>query len=68
MAAKLVPPQGAGLAISLTKEAMHKPLIEAVTRALDNENEALNKAFGTSDFFEAIGARKEKRAPVFKGK
>jgi 2-(1,2-epoxy-1,2-dihydrophenyl)acetyl-CoA isomerase len=68
MAAKLVPPQGAGLAVSLTKEAMHKPLIEAVTRALDNENEALNKAFGTSDFFEAVGARKEKRAPVFKGK
>ena len=68
MAAKLVPPQGAGLAVSLTKKAMHKPLIEAVTQALDNENEALNKALSTTDFFEAIGARKEKRAPLFKGK
>ncbi len=68
MAARLIPPQGAGLAVSLTKQTMHKPLIEAVTRALDNENEALNKAFSTTDFFEAVGARKEKRAPVFKGK
>lgn len=68
MAAKLIPPQGAGLAVSLTKQAMHKPLIEAVTKALDNENEALNKTFSTTDFFEAIAARKEKREPVFKGK
>jgi len=67
-AAKLIPPHGAGLAVSLTKQAMHKHLIEAVTHALDNENEALNKAFSTTDFFEAIAARKEKRAPVFKGK
>jgi 2-(1,2-epoxy-1,2-dihydrophenyl)acetyl-CoA isomerase len=68
MAAKLIPPQGAGLAVSLTKQAMHKPLIEAVTQALDNENEALIKTFSTTDFFEAVAARKEKRAPVFKGK
>jgi 2-(1,2-epoxy-1,2-dihydrophenyl)acetyl-CoA isomerase len=68
MAAKLVPPQGAGLAVSLTKKTMHKPLIEAVTQALDNENEALNQTFSTTDFFEAITSRKEKRAPVFKGK
>jgi len=67
-AAKLIPPQGAGMAVSLTKQAMHKHLIEAVTHALDNENEALNKTFSTTDFFEAIAARKEKRAPVFKGK
>lgn len=66
--AKLIPPQGAGLAVNLTKQAMHKPLIEAVTHALDNENEALNKTFSTTDFFEAVAARKEKRAPVFKGK
>jgi 2-(1,2-epoxy-1,2-dihydrophenyl)acetyl-CoA isomerase len=68
MVAKLIPPQGAGLAVSLTKQAMHKPLIEAVTQALDNENEALIKTFSTTDFFEAVAARKEKRAPVFKGK
>ena len=67
-AAKLIPPQGAGLAVNLTKRAMHKPLIEAVTHALDNENKALNKTFSTTDFFEAVAARKEKRAPAFKGK
>jgi enoyl-CoA hydratase/carnithine racemase len=68
MAAKLIPPKGAGLAVNLTKRAMHKQLIEAVIQALDHENEALNKTFSTTDFFEAIAARKEKRQPVFKGK
>ena len=68
MAATLIPPKGAGLAVNLTKRAMHKQLIEAVTQALDHENEALNKTFSTTDFFEAITARKEKREPVFKGK
>ena len=68
MASKLIPPQGAGLATRLAKQAFHKPLIEAVTKALDIENEGLNKTIASADFWEALAARKEKREPVFKGK
>jgi enoyl-CoA hydratase/carnithine racemase len=64
---KLIPPQGAGLAVRLAKEILHKPMIEAVSRALDLENEGLNRAFGTTDFMEALNARIEKRAPSFTG-
>jgi enoyl-CoA hydratase/carnithine racemase len=67
IAAKLVPPQGAGLAVGLTKQALHRPLIEAVSRALDEENEGLNKTFASADFWEALAARQEKRKPAFKG-
>jgi enoyl-CoA hydratase/carnithine racemase len=67
MALKLVPPKGASLAVGLTKRALHRPLIEAVSRALDVENEGLNKAFASVDFWEALAARKEKREPDFKG-
>jgi len=67
MALKLIPPQGAGLATRLVKQAFHKPLIEAVTKALDIENEGLNKTIASADFWEALAARKEKREPVFKG-
>jgi len=67
MAAKLVPPRGASLAVGLAKQALHGPLIEAVSRALDVENEGLNKAFASADFWEALAARKEKRDPVFRG-
>jgi len=67
MALKLIPPQGAGLAVRLTKRALHAPLLEAVTKALDQENLGLNKTFATRDFFEAVTARIERRAPVFKG-
>jgi 2-(1,2-epoxy-1,2-dihydrophenyl)acetyl-CoA isomerase len=68
MALKLIPPQGAGLATRLAKQAFHKPLIEAVTKALDIENEGLNKTIASADFWEALAARKEKREPIFKGK
>jgi enoyl-CoA hydratase/carnithine racemase len=68
MALKLIPPEGAYMAVRLTKEVLHKPLIEAVTKALDLENEALLKTFSSTDFFEAVTARLEKRQPVFKGK
>jgi len=68
MALRLVPPLGAPLAVQWTKQILHKPLIESLTRALDRENEMLNKAFGTEDFFEALTARLSKREPVFKGK
>lgn len=67
-ALKLIPPQGAGYAIRLAKQALHKPLLEAVTTALDRENQGLNEAFTTADFIEAITARMEKRIPVFKGR
>ncbi len=65
---KLIPPKGAGLAVRFAKEILHKPMIEAVSQALDLENDGLNKAFGTSDFMEALNARLEKREPSFKGK
>ncbi len=65
---RLIPPQGAGLSVRLTKQALHKPLIDAVATALDLENEALAKTFSSQDFIEAIGARAQKRKPVFKGK
>ena len=64
---RLIPPLGAGLAVRLSKEILHKPMIDAVSRALDLENEGLNKAFGTSDFMEALNARLEKRDPLFSG-
>ena len=67
MAARLVPPKGSSLAVGLAKRAIHRPLIEAVSRALDEENEGLNKAFASADFWEALAARKEKREPEFKG-
>jgi enoyl-CoA hydratase/carnithine racemase len=65
--AKLIPPQGAAFSVSLCKELIHKPLAEAITKALDSENEALLRAFGSVDFMEALNARIEKRDPVFKG-
>ena len=57
-----------GLAVKMTKQALHKPLMDSVAAALDLENEALNRAVQTEDFFEALTARKEKRPPVFKGR
>ncbi|HMK64405.1 MAG TPA: enoyl-CoA hydratase/isomerase family protein [Thermodesulfobacteriota bacterium] len=66
-ALKLIPPQGAAYAVRLAKRAIHKPMIEAVTKALDLENQGLNEAFKTGDFLEALMARKEKRIPAFKG-
>jgi len=68
MALKLMAPQGAGLAIRCTKRALHRPLVEAVTTALDRENEGLNKTVTSSDFMEALRARQEKRAAVFQGR
>lgn len=67
MALRLIPPKGAWKAVRMTKEALHKPLIKSITRALDLENDALREAFASKDFAEAINARIEKREPVFKG-
>ena len=41
--------------------------VEAVTKALDIENEGLNQAIASADFWEALAARQERREPVFKG-
>ena len=60
-------PQGAELAVRWTKQIMHQPLIEEISKTLDLENEALTKAFGSADFWEALAARAGKREPVFKG-
>ena len=68
MALKLIPPTGAWMAVRLAKRALHKPLVEAVTQALDRENEALRQAFETDDFREALKARAEKRPPAFQGR
>jgi enoyl-CoA hydratase/carnithine racemase len=66
-ALKLIPPQGAGLAVIATKKALNTPLIEYYEKALKLENEGLLKAAATKDFFEGMIARKEKRASVYKG-
>jgi enoyl-CoA hydratase/carnithine racemase len=67
MAQKLIPPEGPGLAVKLAKRAFHKPYMDALAEALDVENEGLNQGVMTYDFGEALKARKEKRAPVFRG-
>lgn len=67
-ALQLIPPNGAGLAIRQMKRITHLPRIEALTRALDLENEALNALMKSDDFMEGFGARIERRAPVFKGR
>lgn len=64
----LFPPGGAGLAIREMKRILHKPYIEAVSRALDLENEGLNKLWSSEDFAEGVMARIERRQPVYKGK
>ena len=66
MALRLIPPLGPPLSMQWTKHILHKPLIEAVTQALNRENEMLNRAFGTEDFFEALSARLAKREPVLR--
>ncbi|MHA1268308.1 MAG: enoyl-CoA hydratase/isomerase family protein [Candidatus Helarchaeota archaeon] len=67
-AMRLIPPKGPSLALKLMKRALHRPLIDFVSNALDIENKGLNKAATTTDFTESIKALKEKRDPVFKGK
>ena len=67
MARKLIPPDGPGLAVRLAKRAFHQPYIDAVTKALDVENQGLTHTMKSHDFGEGLKARKEKRPPVFKG-
>ena len=67
-AKQLTPPGGAGLAIREMKRILHKPHAQAVARALDLENEGLNKLWNTEDFMEGVMSRIERRQAVFKGK
>ncbi|MBD3229502.1 MAG: enoyl-CoA hydratase [Candidatus Lokiarchaeota archaeon] len=67
-AMRLIPPKGPSLALKRMKQIVNKPLIDAVSAALDKENKALNRLAATSDFSESIKALKEKRDAVFKGK
>ncbi len=66
-ALELIPPSGAGLAVRQAKRIFNKPLTDALSASLDNENQALARLMTSRDFAEAIQARKEKRRPVFKG-
>lgn len=67
-ALKLIPPRGAGASIRAMKRTIHKQKLEALTRALDLENEVLNELMKSEDFAEGLMARVEKREPVFKGR
>jgi enoyl-CoA hydratase/carnithine racemase len=64
----LIPPGGPSMAVRLTKRALHRQLNGDIQRALDEENIGLNQSMKTEDFMEAIMARMQKRAPVYKGK
>ena len=67
-ALKLIPPNGPGMAVRLTKQTLHRQLAPRVQRALDEENIGLDRGMKSADFVEALTARIEKRPPVFKGK
>ena len=66
-ASKLMPPNGPGLAVRLTKTALHQPYIEAIAKSLELENDGLLKAMGSKDFVEFVRAKMEKRKPEFMG-
>ncbi len=67
MALRLIPPQGPALSVRWAKRILNQPLIDAVSQALDRENQAMNSGLTTADFMKAITARMQKRDPVFKG-
>jgi 2-(1,2-epoxy-1,2-dihydrophenyl)acetyl-CoA isomerase len=68
IALKLIPPNGPGMAVRLTKRALHRQITASFQRAVDEENIGLNQAFRSEDFAEAVKARIERRDPVYKGK
>ena len=67
-ALKLIPPRGAGAAIRSMKHILHAPHLDDISRALDLENQALNRLMQGADFAEGLAARIEKRDPVFQGR
>ena len=68
VAQKLIPPNGPAMAVRLTKQLLNRQLLQDIQRALDDENAAINQGINSEDFVEAISARIEKRAPVYKGR
>ncbi len=67
-ALQLVPPLGAPRSISAMKRILREPIIDDISAALDRENRELADLFNSADFAEALGARKERRAPAFTGR
>ncbi len=67
-ALKLVPPKGPSLALKMMKRALHKPLTQFISDALDMENKGLRKTAASKDFSESLKALKEKRESNFVGK
>ena len=68
VAQKLIPPNGPAMAVRLTKQLLNRQLLQDIQRALDDENAAINQGINSEDFVEAISARVERRAPVYKGR
>jgi enoyl-CoA hydratase/carnithine racemase len=66
-ALRLIPPKGASRSIRRMKRALNQPHVEALSQALDLENEALQELFRSEDFAEGISARIERREAIFKG-
>jgi len=67
-ALKLVPPKGPSLSLKMMKRALHKPLTQFISNALDMENKGLRKTAASKDFSESLKALKEKRESKFVGK
>jgi len=68
VAQKLIPPNGPAMAVRLTKQLLNRQLLQDIQRALNDENAAINQGINSEDFVEAISARIERRAPVYKGR
>jgi len=66
-ALELIPPKGVAHAIRLSKAAFNEPLLAQMEKTLDLENEGLHYCLSQPDFFEAVGARVERREPTYKG-
>ncbi|MHA1382462.1 MAG: enoyl-CoA hydratase/isomerase family protein [Candidatus Helarchaeota archaeon] len=65
---RLIPPKGPSLALKMMKRALHRPLTQFISDALDWENKGLRKTAASKDFSESLKALKEKRDANFVGK
>ncbi len=67
-ALRLIPPKGPSLALKMMKRALHEPLTQFISEALDQENKGLRKTAASKDFSESLKSLKKKREPNFVGK